>query len=113
MNDFNDYKSIQTPIGGRIYTLYVADEHEKRVKGLSGIRHLSKSEGMFLTFLNLICTLSNVMLFYQLVACDKFHFFALHFSEHSRGPEPDLHPEKRIFQFGSSITSCKFLSKSM
>jgi uncharacterized membrane protein (UPF0127 family) len=47
MNDFNDYKSIQTPIGGRIYTLYVADEHEKRVKGLSGIRHLSKSEGMF------------------------------------------------------------------
>jgi uncharacterized membrane protein (UPF0127 family) len=46
MHDFYQYKSIQVPIGGRRYTLYVADDREKRTKGLSGIRHLSSNEGM-------------------------------------------------------------------
>tara|TARA_Y100000114_G_scaffold123583_1_gene119182 strand:+ start:817 stop:1140 length:324 start_codon:yes stop_codon:yes gene_type:complete len=46
MHDFYQYKSIQVPIGGRMYTLYVADDREKRTKGLSGIRYLSSNEGM-------------------------------------------------------------------
>lgn len=46
MHDFYQYKSIQIPIGGRKYTLYVADDHEKRVKGLSNVRYLSSNEGM-------------------------------------------------------------------
>jgi uncharacterized protein len=47
MHAFDQYKTIQVPIGGRAYTLYVADDNEKRVQGLSDIRHLSRSEGMF------------------------------------------------------------------
>jgi uncharacterized membrane protein (UPF0127 family) len=47
MNDFEGYKNIQVPIGGKTYTLYVADDHEKRTKGLSGVHYLPQRMGMF------------------------------------------------------------------
>jgi uncharacterized membrane protein (UPF0127 family) len=46
MIDSGNYKTIQVPIGGRIYTLYVADDREKRFKGLSGLHHLPRQMGM-------------------------------------------------------------------
>jgi len=50
MHSFSDYKSIIVPIGGRNYILYVADDDDKRRKGLSKISHIGSNEGMLFTY---------------------------------------------------------------
>ena len=50
MHSFSDYKSIIVPIGGRNYILYVADNDDKRRKGLSKISHIGSNEGMLFTY---------------------------------------------------------------
>jgi len=46
MYEFSNYKTVQIPIGGRVYTLYVADDREKRQKGLAGVPYIPTNEGM-------------------------------------------------------------------
>ena len=55
MHDFKDYKTVQVPIGGRDYTLYVADDSEKRVKGLSDLNFLPQDEGMLFKYAEPVC----------------------------------------------------------
>ncbi len=56
MNEnFKKYKTVQVPIDGKVYTLYVADDHEKRVKGLSGIPYINKQEGMLFKYEEPVC----------------------------------------------------------
>ena len=55
MHSFSNYKYIQIPIGGRIYTLYVADDLEKRVKGLTEIPFLPRNEGMIFKYKQPVC----------------------------------------------------------
>ncbi len=55
MHSFRDYKAVHVTIGGRTYVLYVADDHEKRCKGLSEIPHIGKSEGMLFTYDTPVC----------------------------------------------------------
>ena len=43
---FEDYAIIHCNINKKKYTLYVADNHKKRIKGLSGIKKLDKDKGM-------------------------------------------------------------------
>jgi uncharacterized membrane protein (UPF0127 family) len=50
MHLFNNYKSINVPIGGRKYILYIANDNEKRRKGLSGIPFINKNEGMIFIY---------------------------------------------------------------
>ena len=55
MHDFDQYKTVQVPIGKKMYTLYVADDNQKRVKGLSGIPYIGKREGMLFTYPEPVC----------------------------------------------------------
>lgn len=50
MHSFEDYKSIVVPIGGRNYILYVADDDDKRRRGLSKISRIGSNEGMIFTY---------------------------------------------------------------
>lgn len=55
MHNFDKYKKIQIIIGDRPYTLYVADDSEKRIKGLSKIPYIGKNEGMIFTYPEPVC----------------------------------------------------------
>ena len=74
MHGFSQYKTIQIPIGGRVYTLYVADDNDKRVQGLSDIRHLSRSEGMFFKHNDMGCrsyTMENTHIPLRIIFIDE------------------------------------------
>ena len=74
MHGFSQYKTIQIPIGGRVYTLYVADDDDKRVQGLSDIRHLSRSEGMFFKHNDMGCrsyTMENTHIPLRIIFIDE------------------------------------------
>ena len=45
-----EYKKVNSVIGNKIYTLFIADTEEKRNKGLSGIPSLKSNEGMLFIF---------------------------------------------------------------
>jgi uncharacterized membrane protein (UPF0127 family) len=55
MNNFEGYKTVKVPIGGNMRTLYVADDQEKRVKGLSEIRYMPRNMGMLFTYDEPVC----------------------------------------------------------
>lgn len=50
MHSFREYKALSVPIGGRNYTLYVADDDVKRRKGLANISFILPNEGMLFTY---------------------------------------------------------------
>ena len=52
---FPNYETVNVPIGGRSYTLYVADDFEKRRKGLSNIPFIPRNEGMLFKYEEPVC----------------------------------------------------------
>ena len=50
MHEFDDYHKIRLNIGGRMYSLWVADTDKKRNKGLSTIDHLPDNQGMIFLY---------------------------------------------------------------
>lgn len=49
-NFFNNYKKIKVGVGSRHYTLYVADDEQKKLRGLSNIDGLKEEYGMIFVF---------------------------------------------------------------
>tara|TARA_R110001583_G_scaffold88102_2_gene228891 strand:+ start:1424 stop:1741 length:318 start_codon:yes stop_codon:yes gene_type:complete len=49
---FSNYNIINVPINGKMYRLWVADTHEKRSKGLSGISDMPDCCGMIFVYKN-------------------------------------------------------------
>ena len=50
MHLFPNYKTVNIPISGRNYTLYVADDFEKRRKGLANIPFIPRNKGMLFKY---------------------------------------------------------------
>lgn len=48
----SNYKTINAPINGKNYRLWVADSDEKRTQGLSGIKYLPENFGMIFVYKN-------------------------------------------------------------
>ena len=70
MNRFNQYETVQIPINKKVYTLYVADDNEKRIKGLSKIPYLPKRMGMLFTYPAPVChafTMENTKIPLQII----------------------------------------------
>jgi len=55
MHLFPNYKTVSIPISGRNYTLYVADDFEKRRKGLANITFIPRNEGMLFKYDEPVC----------------------------------------------------------
>ena len=50
MHEFESYHSINLKVGGKMYKLYIADNDEKRGKGLRDVDHLPDNEGMIFLY---------------------------------------------------------------
>ena len=55
MHLFSNYETVNIPIDGRNYTLYVADDFEKRRKGLANIPFIPHNEGMLFKYKEPVC----------------------------------------------------------
>lgn len=55
MHSFHNYKKVDVPIGGRKYILYVADDQDKRRRGLSNVPFIAHNEGMLFVYPEPVC----------------------------------------------------------
>lgn len=49
-DSLKNYRKVKAQIGGKSYTLFVADDEEKMQRGLSAVKELKNDEGMIFIF---------------------------------------------------------------
>ena len=94
MNRFSQYKTVQVPISGKMYTLYVADDHEKRIKGLSKIPYMPKRMGMIFIYPEPVChafTMENTKIPLRIIFIDD-NFEIIHTVDAKAGQKEEVRP---------------------